>query len=65
MSYDFGRVGTTAAHADYLVERDGLEPEVSLAVLPTAQSETPAQRQIARAVGRPPGPRALGKTPHQ
>ena len=29
------------ARADYLVERDGFEPEISLAVLPNTQSELP------------------------
>ena len=32
-----GTEETTAACADFLVERDGLEPEVSLAVLPKTQ----------------------------
>ena len=39
---DFTRKETAAARADFLVvERDGFEPEISLAVLPNTQSELP------------------------
>ena len=36
---------------EWLVERDGFEPEVSLAVSPTAQSETPVPPKSAREFG--------------
>jgi hypothetical protein len=34
---------TAPARGDFLVEKDGFEPEIRFAVLPSAQSETPVQ----------------------
>ncbi len=39
--------------ADYLVERDGFEPPICLAVLPRTQSETPVPVRAVNAVKLP------------
>ena len=44
MSAYSGRSEITPVRCDWVVERDGFEPEVSLAVLPTTQSETPVPK---------------------
>ena len=49
------RAASTSVCRDCMVERDGFEPEVSLAVLPTAQSETPVPPKSATACLRRSG----------
>ncbi len=43
----------TAAHAHFLVERDGFEPEISVAVLPRTQSEKSVQLPAVNAARLP------------
>ena len=50
MSAYSAREEITSVWCDWVVERDGFEPEVPLAVLPTAQSETPVPPKSATVI---------------